>query len=149
MTDQTPENKNLTNKPNWWQRNWKWFVPTALFGGFILIGGFIAAIIIFVMSMMKSSGAYELAMARATENDTVLQEIGEPIEVGFIVSGSIQTSGSSGTADLSIPISGPKGEATLFIVAEKEAGEWQADILAIQFKDSYRLNLLAEPEQSP
>lgn len=146
MHDQTPESQSPANRPNWWQRNWKWFVPTALFGGLILVAGFIASIILFVMTMMKSSGAYEIAMAHATENETVIQEIGEPIEVGFLVIGSIQTSGSSGTADLSIPISGPNGKATLYITAEKKAGEWQADELAVQFKDSYRLNLLAEPE---
>jgi hypothetical protein len=44
---------------NWWDRNWKWFVPVGCLGSLILFLGFIAAIMLLVFGMMKSSGAYK------------------------------------------------------------------------------------------
>lgn len=98
------------------------------------------------MGSIKSSTAYEMAISRATENETVLEALGEPIEAGFFVSGSIQTSGGSGNADLSIPISGPKGEATLYVTANKEAGEWIPQTMIVQLEEAPRVNLM-EPQE--
>jgi len=44
---------------NWWDRNWKWFVPVGCLGSLILFLGFIAAIMLLVFGMMKSSDAYK------------------------------------------------------------------------------------------
>lgn len=95
--------------------------------------------------MMKSSGAYELAMAHATGSPAIEQRLGSPIESGFLVTGSFETSGASGSADLSIPISGPKGKARIYIRAQRIAGQWEPDLLIVQFPDSHRVNLLQEP----
>jgi hypothetical protein len=40
------------------------------------------------------------------------------------LSGNTNVNGASGDADLSIPISGPKGKGTIFAVAKKSGGEW-------------------------
>jgi TonB family protein len=60
--------------------------------------------------------------------------LGTPIEAGWFVTGSIATSGSGSHADLSIPISGPKGSGTLHVVALKspfsaESGDWKITVL--------------------
>ena len=53
---------------------------------------------------MKSSEAYKISLATVQNNPAVIETIGSPIESGFFVSGSVQTSGSSGEAELNYKI---------------------------------------------
>ncbi len=69
--------------------------------------------------------------------------LGTPVEVGLLTTGNISTSGSSGEADLAIPISGPKGGATVYVVASKSEGEWIFSTLVVGLKEGgERINLL-------
>jgi hypothetical protein len=128
---------HLRAKPeNWWNRNWKWFVPVGCLGTIILVAGFVAVIMFAVFSFMKSSDVYKEAVANAKANTSVVEVLGLPIEEGLFVSGNINVSGTSGRADLSIPISGPNGKATLFVVATRTAGNWDFSTLVVEFKES-------------
>ncbi len=40
--------------------------------------------------------------------------------------------GASGQADIAIPISGPKGKATIYAVATKSGGKWTYSKLTVQ-----------------
>ena len=126
----------------WWQRNWKWFVPVCC-GSIVLFAGFIIAILAFVFGMMKSSDAYKDALAIAKENQYVQEAIGSPIEAGLLVMGNINVNGSSGHADLAIPVSGPQGSGTLYVVASKSAGRWTMLQLIMDTKETdERIDLL-------
>lgn len=114
-----------TPKPGWWARNWKWVVPTGCFAMVLAMAAFVGLMVWSVGKMMKSSDAYAMAIARAKANPAVVQALGEPIEEGFFVSGSIHTAGSSGTASLTCPIRGPRGKGTVYVEAERFAGEWR------------------------
>jgi hypothetical protein len=105
---------------DWWGRNWKWFVPVICVVSVTFIVGFTAAI----MGFIKSSDAYTGAMDRLRSAPAVVDAIGSPIKDGFIVSGSISTSGAFGVADLTIPVSGPKGSAWVSLFAAKRLGVW-------------------------
>ena len=135
----------MTDQPqkNWWGRNWKWFVPVGCLGTLAMIGVFIALIVTLVFGMLKSSDAYKMAMENVQNNAVVQATLGTPIEAGMFVGGNISVNGASGQADLSIPISGPKGSATLYVVAEKKAGAWSFATLVVELQDSgERLDLL-------
>lgn len=119
-------------RPNWWQRNWKWFVPTGCVTLLVLFAAFIAVIFGIVMAAMKSSGAYQGAVAQAKADPRVVRALGEPIEEGFFVAGSTNTAGSSGRSDLQIPLSGPKGKGTLYAVATKSEGVWVYSKLTVR-----------------
>ncbi|MBN1449001.1 MAG: hypothetical protein JXA28_13810, partial [Bacteroidetes bacterium] len=46
-------------------------------------------------------------------------------------------------ADISIPISGPRGEATIYAVARKSAGKWTYQSLAVEIEGTAEsINLL-------
>lgn len=83
-----------------------------------------AGIFLFVMKLMTSNGAYQGALEKARKNPEVLAILGEPIEPGMFTSGSINTHNDSGRANLSIPVSGPKGSGTIRVVAEMQLGVW-------------------------
>jgi hypothetical protein len=130
-------------QPGWWQRNWKWFVPVGCLGLLVLFTGFIALVVSVVFGILKSSEVYQAALNAARSKPAVEMALGTPIEEGLIVMGNINVSGSSGNADLAIPVSGPEDEATIYAVAEKSAGQWAFSILEVEVKSTgERIDLL-------
>lgn len=109
---------------SWWARNWKWAVPSVVLGValvFVIVGG---AALLLVSSSYRSSWAYSNAVELAGSNAEVAAALGEPVEPGWWVTGAISVSGQSGGADLTIPLRGSRERGTLYVVAEKPAGEW-------------------------
>jgi hypothetical protein len=134
---------NQQPRPNWWHRNWKWFVPVGCLSVLLLVTAFVGVLFYAIAGLMKSSDAYRDALAKAKSSPAVVHELGKPIEEGFFTSGSIRVSGPSGDADLSIPISGPKGTGTIYLEAHKSAGVWTFSKLVVEIDtDRKRVNLL-------
>ena len=144
---------DVPQKRSWWRRNARWLVPLIVLASALLLVGLCVlcvAFVSFVMGMMKSSGAYKEGLARAKECPAVQAALGTPIKDGFFVTGNVNTGGTSGKADLAIPISGPKGKATLYILASKSAGQWSFSTLSVEVRGSSEsINLLAEKEKEP
>ena len=125
-------------------RNWKWFVPVACVGGLLAIATFIVMIVMIVFSTIKSSDAYKQAVQTAKNDSRVISAIGAPLKEGLFVTGNISVGGSSGQADLAIPISGPKSSGTIYAVASKSVGVWNFSSLVVEVNgSSQRINLLA------
>lgn len=136
---------NMPRERTWWDRNWKWLVPLGCLTVVLLIVGFVTATMFFAFSMMKSSDAFKLAFAKAQASPMVVETLGEPIKSGLIVSGNINVNGPAGAADLAIPISGPKGDGTVYLKATKSMGEWTFEELVVKIEGTgERIDLLAE-----
>lgn len=90
------------------------------------------------------SEAAKAAIAAAKSSPALAERLGKPVEAGWLVSGNIGIDKDSGHAELTIPISGPKGSGTLYTEQTKQAGVWHFKVL--QFRDangSNRLDLLS------
>ena len=134
-------------KKGWWSRNWKWFVPVGCLSMLAVGAVVIVLIVTLVFGALKSSDVYKQALTKATANPTVISELGEPIEAGWMVSGSISVTGSSGEADISIPISGPRKSATIYAVGQKSAGQWKFARLEVEVPNRPpRINLLSSAD---
>ncbi|HXU32753.1 MAG TPA: cytochrome c oxidase assembly factor Coa1 family protein [Thermoanaerobaculia bacterium] len=132
---------------NWWGRNWKWFVPTGCMTLILLVGGCVGSIFMVATTAMKSSDVYKDALVKASADPAVVEALGTPLTTGFFTSGSINTSGPSGDAAFSIPLSGPKGKGTIQLEAKKSGGEWTYSTLVVEVKNPpQRIDLLAKPE---
>ena len=132
----------------WWQKNWKWFVPVGCLGLLAIFTGFVALLVTIVFGMMKSSDVYKDALAMARAEPAVEMALGTPIEEGLFVMGNINISGSSGQADIAIPISGPHDKGTIYAVAEKSAGQWTFSVLVVEIETTGdRIDLMEEWEQ--
>ena len=141
--DPIPRPTPFKPKGNWWTRNWKWFVPTGCLTMLALFTIFVCSIFLIVFSAMKSTDVYKDALARAKANPAVIESLGLPIKDGLFISGSTNVNGASGEADLSIPISGPKGKATIYVKAEKSLGRWNYSDLVVEIqKTGERIELL-------
>ncbi len=128
---------------NWWQRNWKWFVPVGCLTTLLIMAAGLAMIFSLVFGLMKSSDVYAEALARARADPAVIAALGQPIEEGWFTGGNINISGPSGEATLSIPVSGPQGEATIYLEARKSTGRWIFSTLVVELDaDGRRFNLL-------
>ena len=126
MTTPSPDMDRPPQR-SWWGRNWKWVVPVGCLLPLLACSGISAAILMIVFRAIRSSDVYTEALARAKANPEVRAQLGEPIQPGWMVNGSIQVINESGSANLSIPISGPKKSATISVVATKAAGRWELE----------------------
>jgi hypothetical protein len=108
-----------------------------------LLGG---GIVYFVMSLMKSSDAYQMAVKQAKADVRVNSILGTPIDESFFVTGNIQLVNDNGNANLFITLSGPKDKATVNAIASKAGGVWTMHKLDVLFASGApRLDLLATP----
>lgn len=82
-----------------------------------------------VDAMMRSSDAYKLTMNTAQASPCVTNALGSPLEPGWMMGGSITESSIEGSAELSIPVRGPKGKGSLDVQAKKLNGNWRIDSL--------------------
>jgi len=139
-------------KPNWWTRNWKWFVPLGCFTVALMFLLFAGSIVVIVFSEMKSTDVYKEALERAKRDPAVVEALGSPIKDGFLVSGNSNVNGASGESNLAIPISGPKGKGTIYVSATKSLGRWIYSGLVVDLSGTHqRIDLLqtAAPASSP
>ena len=88
---------------SWFARHWKSILSIGCLGLILLVAAFVGGIFLLVETSIKSSDAYTEAMKRAKQSPQVVEKIGQPLKAGWFMSGSINTSGSSGKADFSIP----------------------------------------------
>ncbi len=139
-----------TTQRSWMGRNWKWFVPCGCAGVallfFLLCGGFGLIMFLGIRSTIRSSAPYAQALKLAQHNPAVIQELGEPIEAGFLVVGSVNDAGPTGNADLIISLSGPKNTATAHVVAHKSEGQWNFDNAIVTVNNTgTTIDLLTRP----
>jgi hypothetical protein len=131
----------------WLARNWKWVLPAGILLALLLFSSFVGGILFIVESSFQHSEFYVQALARARADPRVVQKIGQPLEAGWLASGSVNTSGSSGEAEISIPMSGPNGKGTLYVVAKKSEGRWEFQTLQVEVTGQQeRIDLLRPPD---
>lgn len=121
-----------------------WFVPTGCLTIVALFAAFIGVIMMTVFGAIKSSDAYKTAVARAKADSRVTEAIGTPIKESWYVLGKTEVSGGSGTSELTIPISGPKGKAVIYANSEKFAGDWKFSRMVVKIESTSQTIDLSE-----
>lgn len=102
-------------------------------GGLLLLGCLFGVGLLFVArAALRSSDAYELALDAATHDPSVIAELGTPMHPGWLPMGQVSVAGTSGEANLAIPLSGPRAAGTLNACATKSAGKWALTCLNLQ-----------------
>lgn len=121
-------------------------LPVGCLGMLMALVVFVGVILVIVFGAIKSSEPVQYAYRVAHDDPRVHTVLGQPVEEGWLVSGHVNSNGPTGSADLSLPVSGPKGAGTLYVVARKQAGSWQYSVLQLEVEGKYgRINLLGEP----
>jgi hypothetical protein len=118
-------------------RNWKVLIPIGCLGMLVLAVVMCAGIAGAVFMSLKSSWPYTEGVNLASHNPVVVKELGEPIKGGWLVTGSVHITGPTGSAELSIPLTGPKKSGTLNVTAQRRDGEWKFEraVVAVHGSD--------------
>jgi hypothetical protein len=97
--------------------------------GLVLVSG---VIFYGVFHLMKGSDAYKLTMQKLRSDTEVISALGEPIEAGWFITGNLTVNPTEGSANLSIPVSGPEGSGTAISRSIKVAGGWKIFLLIVR-----------------
>ncbi|MBO7941890.1 hypothetical protein JTP77_039250, partial [Streptomyces sp. S9] len=106
--------------------------------GALLLFGLIGLGIKGVSGLMSGSEPVRHAMQLAQANPEVKAAFGEPLETGLGFQGSLTTDNDSGAADLSLPITGPKGSGRIYIKGSREADRWTYRLIEVAIDGSER-----------
>ncbi|TDP01529.1 cytochrome c oxidase assembly factor Coa1 family protein [Flavobacterium sp. 245] len=137
-------NELIVDKRSWWNRNWKWFVPTGCLSLIVLFALFLVGVFFEVTSIIKDSDAYKESMTRVEHNKIIIEKLGSPIETDGMVSGTVSSTNDIRKCDVQVPLKGPKGKATLFVVGEKR-GTWKYSEMSVYIeKTGEKINLLTK-----
>ena len=136
-------------KMSWLERNPLWKIPLGCLTLFVLLAAFVIILMTVITSSFRHSDVYKQAIAQAAANTQVRERIGEPIKPDWLIFGELNVSGSSGKANLIIPISGAHGRGRIHAVARKSGGVWRFTYLQVDIGNgSANIDLLAtEPSE--
>jgi len=102
-----------------------------------------AALAFFVFRVIKATDVYKGALHRAQSDPRVVSVLGSPIEEGFFVTGSVNVDNGEGHANIDFPISGPKGQASVHVVATRDRDAWQYKVLTVKPRSGPVIDLLS------
>jgi hypothetical protein len=98
-------------------------VCLALFTGFLFFG---------INEIFRKSDVYVATLNEAQKSPCVIARLGQPVVAKGMISGSIETSEMTGSADLEIPIRGPKAKGNLSVSAKKSDSSWTINSLTLE-----------------
>src|SRR5258707_14508499 len=76
-------------RPRWFSRNWKWFIPTVILVPILAIALFVVRILSFVCGMITCSEPYHHAVAAVSHDARVTAQLGETGTPVLLASGHI------------------------------------------------------------
>jgi hypothetical protein len=129
----------------WHRRHPRALIAAILAGAVLVMSVMVVVVFMLVTGSIKTSEAYVGAMERVRADPAVTAAIGTPLAEGWLVTGNIHVSGPTGLAELEIPVSGPRGNATVYVDAAKRLGEWHFDHLIVQVAATRQRIDLAPP----
>lgn len=106
---------------------------------------FCGLLTMYVEKTMHGSGAVRVAMMTAASSPCVQQNIGTPLTTGPFILGDLD--GNTGSAHITIPVQGPKGEGKLMVDAKKTAGRWNVNAMNLEH-NQYQYRLVPSPDRN-
>ncbi|MCB2183775.1 MAG: cytochrome c oxidase assembly factor 1 family protein [Desulfobulbaceae bacterium] len=96
----------------------------------------LATVLFVCFLVIRSSTIYKMSVAAVHENDKVTAQLGSPVQPGLLVMGNICSRSTGKMVNLSIPLSGPLGHATAFVVARRQDKKWKFTTLQVQCREA-------------
>ena len=120
-------------------------------GCLTIVIGFVALILMIVAIVfvsIRNSEGVNVAVERAKKAPGVIEALGEPIEMGWLITGQTKGEISGKTVRVEIPLSGPKGTGKLYAEGSKSGeSDWTFVTLELAVDGGERLQLpTARPE---
>jgi hypothetical protein len=132
LQPQVISSSQLQPPQSWLHRHWKGLVATGVTLAVVTVMAVVVGVVALVMWTLRQSDVLRMAMEQARKNPAVVQQLGTPINPGWLISGSMHIENDSGTANFTVPIHGPRQEAKLYLDARKRMGEWTFNSLTVK-----------------
>jgi len=116
---------------SWLEKHPVWKIPLGALILILLVVSFGGMVMTIITTSFRHSDVYKQAVARASESLQVREQFGEPLQIAWLISGELSVTGSTGRANLSIPISGPHGRGVIHVVAKKAGAFWRFSYLQV------------------
>ena len=110
------------------QRVWAWVGVATV----TVIPAFFLVVFLGVVWMFKNSDVYATSLDLVRRHPLVQEELGVPIEAGWLAGGNIEISGASGSAEIGYSVSGPSLEGTVYVEATRRRGKWTIEALIVE-----------------
>lgn len=105
---------------------WRLLRYVSLFGVLVLI-------CLVILSVLKASTPYEMALETLKTDRRIEAVFGHPIKVGWLVQGNVKTEDSGGgQASLRFSLSGPKDQGRAEVSATRTETVWRLTALTVQ-----------------
>ena len=118
-------------------------------GVLVLIGCVALCLGVFALVLQLGKEPYEMAVNKVKQDAQVKEKLGEPIEVaGWFPQWSVNVKNDQGAANLTFQIRGPKGKATVNVVARRIGGKWGLTSLDLTYADGTRQSIDVSGEGS-
>ncbi|HLW63871.1 MAG TPA: cytochrome c oxidase assembly factor Coa1 family protein [Gemmataceae bacterium] len=122
-------------RKGWLARNWFWSLPIGCLVVIAVCGGLVGGIAYMGLNIIKTSQPYTDAVNKAKADPAVQAALGNPVEAGWMMNGSVnQTNNNgvkSGDADLTVPLTGPKGSGNVHVVGKVVNNNWEYSKLEV------------------
>jgi len=116
---------------SWFSRNWGWVLGGGCLSLIVVVVLLFAGIFYKIADTVKQSDAYSHAYEKAIDNEKVVSLLGEPIETNGVGTSSFKYDNGLNTAELMIPIKGPKEEGVIIVDAVKKDNVWNYNKLYV------------------
>nr|WP_321230470.1 cytochrome c oxidase assembly factor Coa1 family protein [uncultured Psychroserpens sp.] len=131
------DNTIIQNR-NWWQRNWKWLIPSTviMFGLLMFLFSGLGGAATDISKAYVEKDLYNNAFEKVKANDKASEVLGElqPIDNLAILEGAVNYSNDNKTIKSSIRIVGPKARGKLDIIADKVDDVWVYKLIKVRVK---------------
>ena len=118
------------------KKNW-WLIGCGGCLGLIVLGIIAGGALFFgIVKVIKSTEPYQTAVSVASNSPEVQDKLGTPITPGFMPQGNVNSHNSTETANLTIPLKGPKGSGNVHYAATKEDGKWNVSDFTVTIDGS-------------
>lgn len=128
----------------WWCRHWRWAMPLSVLLAVLSLAAAVGVALWMWSHGSRSSAPYQEAMRRARCSVELVAELGEPIQDGYLPAGSMYRDTQGSTSQFEVALSGPQGEARMFLEARRGAeGRWDYPVLYVLTEQPEAIDLTA------
>lgn len=130
-------------------RRWLWLriLLPAVAGLLVLAGVGLLTSVAFQSLSLKRSDAYAQALDLTRNSPEVQATLGQPVQAGWWVHGETRPPFVARFAHMVIPLVGPRGEGTLYVVANRGASSLVLERVVFVAAGGQKINLTPSPER--
>lgn len=87
---------------------------------------FLTGIAAVAFAFIRNTEPVKASLAAARSSIELKQAVGEPIEMGWLVTGSFRSENNQTEAEVTFPVAGPRGQASIHAVGKRAgSAKWQ------------------------